>query len=68
MQTIPCTDLFETKFKGLITLHRKSVMAYYNLQISNMLRNALSKKEEAHRSRYFKSLENLNEHTNSLHN
>ena len=44
----------------------KNDMAYNNPQILNIWRNAWSKKEEALRSRYVKSLENLSEHTRSL--
>ena len=45
---------------------KKSVITYNNPQISNMWCDAWSKKEEALRSRYFKSLKNLSEHTKSL--
>ena len=62
----PCTDPFGTKFKGLIAYIRKNVMAYNNPQILNIWRNAWSKKEEALRSRYVKSFENLSEHTRLL--
>ena len=41
-------------------------MAYSNPQISNMWRYAWSKKEEALRSRYIKSLESLSEQTKSF--
>ena len=41
-------------------------MTNNNLQILNMWRNAWSKKEEALRSLYVKSLENLKEHIELL--
>ena len=66
MQTIPCTDSFGKKFKGLLPYAKKSVMTYNNWQISNMWRDTWSKKEEALRSRLVKSPKNLSEHTKSL--
>ena len=41
-------------------------MVYNNQQISGLWRDSLTKKEEALRSRYAKSLENLSEHTRPL--
>ena len=52
--------------KNSLPYIRKIVMAYNNEYISNMRRNAWSKKEETLRSRYVKSLGSLSEYTKSL--
>ena len=62
----PAQILLGRNLKDSLPYVRKSVMTYNNPQISNMWRDAWSKKEEALRSRYVKSLENLSEHTKSL--
>ena len=62
----PAQILLGRNLKDSLPYIRKNVMAYNNPQFLNIWRNAWSKKEEALRSRYVKSLENLSEHTRSL--
>jgi len=62
----PAQILLGRNLKDSLPYIRKNVMVYNNPQFLNIWRNAWSKKEEALRSRYVKSLENLSEHTRSL--
>ena len=62
----PTQILLGWNFKDSLPYIRKSVMVYNNSQILKIWRNAWSIKEEALRSPYVKSLENLSEHTKSL--
>lgn len=62
----PAQILLGRNLKDSLPFIRKDVMSYNNPQISNLWRETWSKKEDALRSRYVKTMENLNEHSKSL--
>ena len=66
MQTFPCKIFLGQSLKKSLPYVRKSVMTFYNPQISKMWLDVWSKNEESLSIPYVKSLKNLSEHTKSL--
>ena len=62
----PAQILLGRNLRDSLPFIRKDIMTYNNPQISTMWRDSWTKKEEALRSRYVKTLESLNEHAKTL--
>ena len=62
----PAQILLGHNLKDALPYIRKNVMSFNNSQISQVWRDSWSKKEEALKARYVKTLETLSEHAKAL--